>query len=64
MVGWGPRQQSARAPYGLDMIDRRVKQRPFPRADESGERGVTVGGNLAVRDAAPRDLLAFLKKSF
>jgi hypothetical protein len=28
----------------------------FPRADGSRERGVTLGGNVAVRDAARRDL--------
>jgi dienelactone hydrolase len=51
------------AHHGFDMIDRPVTRRPFPRADESGARGVTVGGNLAARDAARRDLRAFLKKS-
>jgi len=41
------------------MIDRPVTRRPLPRADESWERGMTVGGNLAAR----HDLLAFLKRS-
>jgi dienelactone hydrolase len=50
------------AHHGFDMVDRPITRRPFPRADEGGARGVTVGGNVAARDAARRDLLAFLKK--
>jgi dienelactone hydrolase len=51
------------AHHGFDMVDRPVTRRPFTRADESGARGVTVGGSVAARDAARRDLLVFLKKS-
>jgi dienelactone hydrolase len=51
------------AHHSFDQVERPLTQRPFLRADGSGLRGVTVGGNRAARDAARRDLLAFLKKS-
>lgn len=51
------------AHHSFDQVDRPVTRLPFPRADGSGERGVMLGGNVAARDAARRDLLAFLKKS-
>ncbi len=51
------------AHHSFDQVDRAVTRLPFPRADGTGERGVTLGGNAAARDAARRDLLAFLRKN-
>jgi dienelactone hydrolase len=51
------------AHHSFDWIGLPISRREFPRADGSGQRGVTIGGNLAARDAARRDLLAFLKKN-